>query len=80
MKLAKWFAVLVLPVLGTAAAWADGFFVMPERISGRGGVTSTEQKAVIIELPDSREVLLLQTTIYRRGTPTVCMADSSASG
>ena len=72
--------VIAIALAASAVAWPDGFFVMPERVSGRGGVASSEQKGVIIELPDSREVLLLQTDIYRGGTPAVCMAASSTFG
>jgi len=53
--------------LGLLAArvWADGAFMEPmvlDRVSGKVGVASTEQKGVIIELPNGREALLLQTT------------------
>ncbi|MGD8238723.1 MAG: DUF2330 domain-containing protein, partial [Armatimonadota bacterium] len=55
-----------LALLG-CAAWADGAFMEPvitDRISGRTGVASTEQKGVVIELPEGREALLLQTTYH----------------
>ncbi len=45
---------------------ADGMFMPPEemysRVYGDLGAASTEQKGVIIELPEGREALLLQTT------------------
>ncbi len=50
-----------------AGAWADGMFAEPiltERVAGRAGVASAEQKGVIIELPEGREALLLQTTYH----------------
>ena len=59
-----------LPMVALAAltgcVWADGCFIEPidldSRASGATGVASTEQKAVIIELPEGREALILQTT------------------
>jgi len=47
---------------------ADGMFmgaaVLDERASGRAAVASAEQKGVVIELPQGREALLLQTTYH----------------
>jgi hypothetical protein len=57
-----WLCVVTL--LG-AAAFGDGMFIerpVSERVQGRGGVASTEQKGVVVELPNKREALLLQTT------------------
>ena len=48
-------------------AWGDGMFMAPmltERVAGEMGVASTEQKGIIIELPEGREALLIQTTYH----------------
>jgi hypothetical protein len=51
-----------------AFAHGDGMFMgtalIDERASGKTAVASTEQKGVIIELPEGREALLLQTTYH----------------
>jgi hypothetical protein len=41
-----------------------GAAVLDERASGKTEVASTEQKGVVIELPQGREALLLQTTYH----------------
>jgi hypothetical protein len=62
------FAILI--TAGLAAA--DGCFVPPKeqfkRLYGDLGAASTEQKAVIIEAHEGREVLLLQTTYQGRAS------------
>jgi hypothetical protein len=58
---------LAYVALIAAGAWADGMFAGPsytKRVAGTAGVASTEQKAVMIELPEGREALLLQTTYH----------------
>lgn len=55
-------------LLATQIASADGCFMPPEetygRLYGDLGATSTEQKGIIIEPAEGREVLLLQTTYH----------------
>ncbi len=55
------FALLV----STRAALSDGMFMPPKlspRVAGQTGVASTAQKAVIIDMLQGDEILLLQTT------------------
>jgi hypothetical protein len=52
-------------VLTATSGWADGCFVEPVDLDSRAtGITSPAQKGVMIELPEGREVLLLQTTYH----------------
>lgn len=48
-------------------AMGDGMFMAPkigDRVAGRVGVASTEQKGVVIELPEGRQAALFQTTYH----------------
>lgn len=55
-------------LLAAQIASADGVFIPPEetygRLYGDLGATSTEQKGIIIQPAEGREVLLLQTTYH----------------
>jgi hypothetical protein len=67
----RWWIIVCLVGL-PAIAGADGMFTggvatedtVGDRVAGRAGVASTEQKGIIIELPEGREALLLQTTYH----------------
>ena len=59
--------VLALSLMGAGVSWGDGEMLGPVltgRVAGESGVASTEQKGIIIELPDAREVVLFQTTYH----------------
>jgi len=62
--------VPLLLLFACSRVLADGCFIGPagpsDRVSGLTGVSSSEQKAIIIDEPGDHEVLLLQTTY--RGT------------
>jgi len=55
-------------VLAAPLAWGDGCFVAPvdlyPRASGQTGIATAAQTGVMIELPEGREALLLQTTYH----------------
>jgi hypothetical protein len=55
-------------LIAVQVALADGMFMAPEdaygRLYGDLGATSTEQKGIIIDPAEGREVLLLQTTYH----------------
>lgn len=65
-----WMSACLISLAGMAGA--DGMFAggvateygLGERVAGKSGVASTEQKGIIIELPENREALLLQTTYH----------------
>ena len=58
-------------VIAGGACWGDGEILGPAeltgRVSGELGVASTEQKGIIIELPDSRQRRALSPTHPRCG-------------
>lgn len=60
--------VLAGIILTATSGRPDGCFVEPmdldSRASGQTGIVSAAQKGVMIELPDGREALLLQTTYH----------------
>ncbi len=57
--------VLAGLALTATAAWCDGCFVEPVDLDSRAtGISSAAQKGVIIELPEGRQALLLQTTYH----------------
>ncbi len=59
--------VLAVSLMGARVSWGDGEMLGPvltDRVAGETGVASTEQKGIIIELPDAREVALFQTTYH----------------
>ena len=65
MRSLRVWALIVFVLMGCGALWADGCFIAPPaRTQGENRVASTEQKGVIIGLPDGDEVLLLQTTYH----------------
>ncbi len=61
-------AVAFVVLLAAQVALADGMFIEPAdtygRLYGDLGTASTEQKGIIIEPAEGREVLLLQTTYH----------------
>ncbi len=59
--------LLVLLLFAGSYCWGDGAFVglrLTARSAAMSGVASTAQKGIVIELPEGREALLLQTTYH----------------
>ena len=65
MRRAATLVSLLALLVSTRAALSDGMFMPPKlspRVAGQTGVASTAQKAVIIDMLQGQEILLLQTT------------------
>jgi len=64
MRSVRVWTLIVFALIMGGRLWADGVFVPPIDAQGEDRVASTEQKGVIIGMPDGDEVLLLQTTYH----------------